>query len=155
MSYARHVKAAPPPENEAARQLALDELKILDTLEERAYDDLTHLAAHICDTPIALVSLVDRDRQWFKSRHGLDATETPREVAFCAHAILDDAPFVVADATKDSRFDDNPLVTGDPNIRFYAGYPLSAANGCRLHGGNFAAMLLIEAGTRIQLGARC
>lgn len=120
------------PENEEDRLRKLYELGILDTLEEQAYDDLTMLAAEICGTPIALVSLVDRDRQWFKSHHGLDARETPREYAFCAHAILDDDIFVVEDSSKDERFFDNPLATGGPHVKFYAGAPLIMSDNSKL-----------------------
>ncbi len=121
--------AAPPPLNESDRLATLRALAVLDTPPEPAFDDLTRLAATLCGTPIALVSLVDDCRQWFKSRYGIDATETPREVAFCTHAILDTALFVVEDATADDRFRDNPLVIGEPNIRFYAGMPLITPDG--------------------------
>ncbi len=120
----KNMISAPLPANEEDRLRCLDELQILDTLEEAAYDDLTFLAAQICDTPIALVSLVDRERQWFKSHYGLDAHETPRNLAFCAHAILTDQTLVIEDSLRDKRFFDNPLVTGAPEVKFYAGAPL-------------------------------
>ncbi|MDH3285462.1 MAG: GAF domain-containing protein, partial [Acidobacteriota bacterium] len=120
------------PENEAERLADLRAYEILDTVPEEEYDGLTALAAEICETPIALVSLVESDRQWFKSRVGLDATQTDRAVSFCAHAVVDDETLVVRDAWRDERFADNPLVEGDPNIRFYAGALLRSHRGANL-----------------------
>ncbi|HYY41411.1 MAG TPA: GAF domain-containing protein, partial [Pyrinomonadaceae bacterium] len=119
----------PLPPDEAARLAALRQLAVLDTAPEAAYDGITRLAAHICGTPVALVSLVDEERQWFKARTGLDATETPRDLAFCTHAILQPDLFIVPDALADERFSSNPLVTTHPKIRFYAGAPLTTAGG--------------------------
>jgi hypothetical protein len=122
----------PAKENEADRLNTLWGYGILDTHPEERFDDLTWLAASICQTPIALISLVDEDRQWFKSKIGLEASQTPREQAFCAHAIMAPEPFVIADASSDPRFSANPLVLGEPHIRFYAGAPLTAPNGHHL-----------------------
>lgn len=114
---------------ESLRLDYLNSLNILDTLPESDYDNLTDIASHICGTPISLVSLVDQDRQWFKSKVGIEAEETPRDFAICAHAINDEAPiFIVEDATKDIRFHDNPLVVGGPKVVFYAGVPLTDSN---------------------------
>lgn len=115
------MRSAPPlPDNERARLAALHDYVILDSPPEPDFDDLAATAARLCATPIALVSLVDSKRQWFKARVGLTVPETARDIAFCAHAILDGDLFVVPDATTDPRFADNPLVTGAPFIRFYA-----------------------------------
>ncbi len=122
---------APLPENEAERIHSLHRLGILDTEAEERFDRYTRIAAALFGVPIALVSLVDTNRQWFKSRQGLETTETHRDMAFCAHAILQDDVLHVPDALQDSRFAENPLVTGDPHIRFYAGVPLTLADGSR------------------------
>ncbi len=121
--------AAKIPDNESARLAALHAYAILDTAPEREFDDLTRLASIICQTPIAVVSFVDADRQWFKSRFGLSAQETARDIAFCAHTILHTTPLHVPSATEDPRFADNPLVTGELGIRFYAGVPLLSPDG--------------------------
>jgi GAF domain-containing protein len=118
---------------EVKRLAALSSYNIMDTLPERSFDDITRLAAFICGTKISLVSLVDRKRQWFKSNFGLDAKETPREWAFCSHAINEpDEVLEVGDSRKDDRFKDNPLVVGEPHVIFYAGAPLITTNGYAL-----------------------
>lgn len=123
---------APIPENESKRLEELRRLEILDTLPEEEYDDLVKLASAICNSPMSLVSLVDSQRQWFKAKVGLDANETHRDFAFCAHAILEEDLTVVTDAVEDQRFHDNPLVLGNPNIRFYAGMPLITKAGYKI-----------------------
>jgi len=115
--------------DEKARVEALHSYKILDTDPEKGFDNLAILASHICETPVALISLIDSNRQWFKSRIGLNVTETPLEVSFCAKAIQQSDLFVVPDATKDPRFSSNPFVVSDPKIRFYAGAPFASADG--------------------------
>lgn len=118
------------PINEAERINALNEYNILDTLAESEFDDITKFASHICGTPISLISLIDSDRQWLKSHHGLEVTETPRDIAFCAHAINNpNEMLIIPDSRQDIRFADNPLVTGDPHIVFYAGVPLVTPSG--------------------------
>jgi len=119
----------PLPPDETQRLESLRRLNILDSAAEREFNDLTRLAAQICRVPISLVRLIDADRQWFKSKLGLEASETPRDIAFCAHALVADEIFVVPDALEDERFADNPLVASEPHIRFYAGAPLVADDG--------------------------
>jgi signal transduction histidine kinase len=124
------MKSAKVPQNEKERLKVLNDYNILDTLPEEEYDAITKIASGICNTQIALVSIVDENRQWFKSTHGINATETPRDISFCAHSILDpDKLFIINDATKDERFFDNPITVNEPNVVFYAGAPLNSAEG--------------------------
>src|SRR6516165_6239377 len=116
--------AAPIPKDDVNRLEALRALGLLDTPPEERFDRITRLLTRVMGVPMAFLSLVDADRQWFKSSCGLSMPQTPRAVSFCGHAILSDEPLVVPDAAKDERFRDNPLVTGEPHIRFYAGQPL-------------------------------
>jgi GAF domain-containing protein len=115
---------APLPSNERERLAALHSYEVLDTACEGAFDNLAKLAAQITVCPIAAVSLIDAGRQWFKARHGLEISETPRDYAFCAYTILSSAPLIVPDTACDPRFADNPFVTDAPNVRFYTGIPL-------------------------------
>jgi GAF domain-containing protein len=126
------MKKAPIPPDEVQRLAALREYDILDTLPEHVFDDITHVAATVCDSPIALISLIDGTRQWFKAKVGLDLDESPRDTSFCAHAILRDELFEITDAQFDEDFHDNPLVIAAPRIRSYAGAPLITADGFRL-----------------------
>jgi GAF domain-containing protein len=116
-------------QSESKRLKVLWQYDVLDTVPEEVFDDLTELAARICEAPIALISLVDEDRQWFKSKVGVTVNETSRDVSFCAHAIRQEGLFIIPDATKDQRFAHNPLVTSDPKIRFYAGATLITPDG--------------------------
>jgi signal transduction histidine kinase len=119
----------PLPENELDRLHALIQCRILDTAPEETFDDIVRIAAQVCDTPFAFVSLIDSDRQWFKAKFGLDVSEAPRNYAFCAHTILQADPLIVSDTQLDHRFKDNPFVIADPHIRFYAGVPLTTPEG--------------------------
>ena len=123
---------APHPENEQARVEALRRYEILDTDPEAPFDDLVELAAQLCQVPIALISLIDPLRQWFKAKTGVGVCQTSRDIAFCAHAILQRDIFEIPDALGDDRFASNPLVTGEPHIRFYAGVPLIDRDGYAL-----------------------
>lgn len=127
-----NMKKPERPQDEFCRLETLRSLDILDTDSEERFDRLTRLATRLFDVPIALVSLVDENRQWFKSRSGLEALETPRDISFCGHSILGDDVFVVEDTLQDVRFADNPLVAGPPDIRFYAGCPLKSVEGYKL-----------------------
>ena len=120
---------APKPKNEVQRIKVLWQYDVLDTVPEAVFDELTELAALICGAPVALISLVDENRQWFKSKLGVSINETSRDVSLCAHAILQRDLFIVPDATQDKRFKDNPLVVASPKIRFYAGMPLISPGG--------------------------
>jgi len=120
---------APIPQNEKKRLKVLWQYEVLDTVPEELFDDLTELAARICEAPIALISLVDEKRQWFKSKVGITVSETSRDVSFCAYAITQGELFIVPDATRDERFAGNPFVTSEPKIRFYAGAPLITPDG--------------------------
>jgi GAF domain-containing protein len=126
------MQIAPLPDNETERLKALYDLLILDTPPEERFDKIVRFAADEFGVPIVLVSLLDSERQWFKASVGLDVCETARDISFCGHAILDSVPMVVPDACADPRFADNPLVTGEPGIRFYAGAPLALPSGERL-----------------------
>jgi GAF domain-containing protein len=131
--YSREVHmTAMMPSTETARLAALNRYAILDTEPEQSFDDLVVLASFVCRTPIATLSLVDDHRQWFKSKVGVEIRETPRDISFCSHAIQQEELFIVPDALEDPRFKDNPLVLGDPHIRFYAGAPLIDEDGYAL-----------------------
>ena len=125
---------APIPPDEPQRMQALRDYGVLDTAPEAVYDDIAHVAAGVCDTPIALIALIDGTRNWFKARVGLpdELTESPRDISFCGHAIIGNDIFEVTDAIVDERFADNPLVASEPKIRFYAGAPLITPQGFRL-----------------------
>ena len=124
--------AAKIPNNEYGRLQKLKGYQVLDTSAEKEYDDITKLASFICETPIALISLVDKDRQWFESKVGLNPPELARDIAFCAHTILTDDVLIVSDSSKDQRFYDNPLTTNSPHIQFYAGAPLITPDGWKI-----------------------
>jgi len=120
------------PNDEEARLAAVYRLGLLDTDAEERFDRHTRIAAAAFDAPIALVSLIDRERQWYKAHYGFDFSETSRDMGFCSHAILGDDPLIVTDTLRDDRFAENPVVIGDPHVRFYAGIPLHAADGARV-----------------------
>src|SRR6476469_9032727 len=137
------MKSPQIPENEAERLHALRALQLLDSSHEERFDRVTRMAKRLFGVKISLVSLIDEDRQWFKSAQGLDVPETPREMSFCGHAINQEGLFIIPDAMEDDRFHDNPLVTDAPNIRFYAGYPLKIRQGV-----NIGTLCLIDSKPR-------
>jgi GAF domain-containing protein len=124
--------AYPKPANESQRLAALRGLRVLDSEREQSFDEISKLAAYICGTPISTVSLVDADRQWFKSRQSIEITETPRDQSFCGHTIMSDGVMVVEDALQDGRFAGTQLVTGNPHVRFYAGAPLTTGDALNI-----------------------
>jgi len=124
-----HMMIPPIPPNEPKRLKVLWQYEVLDTVPEEVFDDLTELAARICEAPIAMISLVDEDRQWFKSKIGITLGETSRDISFCAYAITQPGLFIVPDAAQDRRFSNHPFVIAEPNIRFYAGAPLITPDG--------------------------
>src|SRR5438552_528578 len=121
-----------PIQNEKQRLKVLWQYDLLDSVPEEVFDDLTELAARICEAPVAMITLVDEDRQWFKAKVGVSLKETSRDISFCAHAIMQPGLFIVPDATRDQRFSKNPLVKSDPKVRFYAGAPLVSPDGYAL-----------------------
>lgn len=123
------MKIAPIPSYEKERLKTLRDYQILDTCADEYLDEITKLASQLTNSPIALISLVDENRQWFKSKQGIDASETPRDISYCGHAVLQDDIFIVENAEKDERFCDNPLFLNSPHVTFYAGVPLKAPNG--------------------------
>ncbi len=123
---------ADPPANESDRVKSLALYQILDTMPEGVFDEITFLASYICGCPIATISIIDSERQWYKSRIGIDATETSRDISFCAHTIRQNEPLIVEDATHDPRFMDNPVVVQEPHVRFYAGVSLVNRDGFAL-----------------------
>lgn len=123
------MKAPEAPPDEEARLAALRALELLDTPSEERFDRITRTATRLFDVPISMITLVDEDRQWFKSCFGTDVRETSRQVSFCGHTILRPAPFIIVDASLDLRFADNPMVTGEPHVRFYAGIPIHSFSG--------------------------
>ena len=126
------MKAPVKPTNEMSRILDLKDLNILDTPISKQFERITRITKSLYNVPIVAISLVDQERQWFKSIQGLDVCETSREVSFCGHTILQDEIFIINDTLLDQRFNDNPLVTSDPKIRFYAGFPIKSKNGNKI-----------------------
>jgi GAF domain-containing protein len=129
VSHLSKTRRTRSPNDERQRLAALREYRVVDTKSEQVFDDFTALAAHVCGTPMAMISLVDETRQWFKARVGIRSRGTPRNISFCTHAILQANPLIVSNATRDARFAHSPLVTKPPRVRFYAGFPLINPDG--------------------------